>query len=597
MQALALALVGAAVALIVLAYGLISTRDALESAFARQGELRATQALAGEVLKLQLDEETGIRGYVSTGLNNFLEPYTHARKPLESDLAQLVPSLSQQKGVDAAASQAAADAQAVHDRWQRDVTQRLLPNRKTNRLRSIARDEKALMDRFREDTRIVQVALAAQAAMGRRAVEEFVGRFATFALLALLIAVAAVAVAAWRDARAASLAGDIARLGDFRMLSSAFDRMVWTAKPNGAIDYTGARWTEYAGVPSQQLLDDGWKVIAHPDDRLVSAEAWRESLTTGSPFNLENRMRRFDGEYRWLRHRALPLHNRSGKITAWAGESTDIHEERTRFESLRERYETEKRVADTLQKALLSETLPSVPGLVLDAVYRPASLEARVGGDWYDVFMLPDGRVLFSVGDVAGHGIEAAVAMNQARQVIIATALAETSPELVLMRANATLNVQGAPIVTALCGFLDPKTGEGSYAAAGHPPPLLVGPEGSVKVLQLGGMPLGSRREISYASHAFRLVKDGLLVVYTDGAIEYDRDVLAGELHLAAVTASIALDRGPLPAQRIYREIFAGRQPNDDVAILVIRFAPPCPANAKDGDADVSWETAGSLGV
>jgi PAS domain S-box-containing protein len=557
--------------------------------------LRATQTLAGEALKLQLDEETGVRGYLNTGLTSFLEPYFSARLALERDLIQLAASLSERG--DRVAAAAAADARVVHGRWLRDVRARLLPSRKTPRARSVARDEKAMVDRYRSDVRIVDTSLAAAAVAGAREIDAFVARFASYALVALGIAVAAVMLAAWRDARAARLAQDVARLGDFRVLSAAFDRMVWTADPRGAIDYCSERWTAYAGLAQAKLLGEGWKVLAHPDDLVPSEEAWQHSLATGTKFDHENRMRRFDGEYRWIRHQALPLRDRRGKITAWAGESMDVHDERIRLEDMRERYETEKRVADTLQRALLSEALPSVPGIVLDAVYRPASVEARVGGDWYDLFALPDRRVLFSVGDVAGHGLEAAVAMNRARQVIIATALQERDPQRILSRANATLNVQGTSIVTALCGFLDPKTGEGIYANAGHPPPLLAMPDGRVEVLQLGGMPLGSKKELVFRDHAFQLGEDALFVVYTDGAVEYDRDVLAGERRLHAIAGSIAKDGGSLAAQRIYREIFCEGQPSDDVAILAIRFAPLSSKSAapSDGEFDVRWERAGSL--
>jgi PAS domain S-box-containing protein len=596
-QTLVLALIGAGLALAVLAYGMLATRDALETTLARQGELRATQMLANRALRLQLDEETGIRGYVSTGQTSFLEPYFNAHLPLESDLEQLAASLSEH-GASAAAA-AAVDARHVHERWLSDVHERLLPSRKTPRYVTVARAEKVMIDRFRADMRTIDDYLATAAASGTREIGNFVARFASYALLAVAIAVVAVILAAWRDARAARLARDVARLGDFRTLSAAFDRMAWTATPEGAIDFCSERWTAYTGLPQARLLGGGWQVLPHPEDLAASAEAWRLCVATGNRFDHVNRMRRIDGEYRWLRHQALPLRDRRNGITAWAGESTDVHEERVRLESLRERYETEKRVADTLQRALLSETLPSVPGLVLDAVYRPASVEARVGGDWYDIFVLPGGRVLFSVGDVAGHGLEAAVAMNKARQIIIATSLQEQDPERVLARANATLNVQGAPIVTALCGFLDPKTGEGTYASAGHPPPLIATPDGRVDVLPLGGLPLGSRKELAYRSHAFRLVDDALFVVYTDGALEYGRDVLAGERRLHAVISSIAIDGGSVPAQRIYREIFSAGQPSDDVAILVTRFAPLSTMSAvpRDGESDVRWEPADSLGM
>jgi PAS domain S-box-containing protein len=583
LQALALGLLGAALAFIVLTYGLLETRGSLEAALARQALLRSTQALASTTLKLQLDEETGIRGYAATGEKTFLQPYQRALGPLDADLQELIGRLSEYGTF--AEVRAAQDAQSNHASWIADVNRRLLPSRKTPRFAAMARAEKTLMDRLRADMRRIDDGLAAAIAAGAREIDASMARFATFSLVALSIAIAAVALAAWRDARAASLASEAARLGDFRAFSDAFDRMVWTAKPDGSFDFLGERWATYTGLAQTQLLGDGWKAVVHPDDLAAAERTWQLSVQTGNPMDFESRQRRADGEYRWHRHRALPLRNRRGRVTAWIGETIDVHEERARLDRLRERYETERRVSDTLQRALLAETLPSVPGLAFDAVYRPAGVEARVGGDWYDVFPLPGGRVLFSVGDVAGHGLEAAVAMNQARQVIIATALQESAPERILQRANATLRLQGTPIVTALCGIIDPQTGEGSYAAAGHPPPLVVSPEGRVETLALGGLPLTAKPDAVYRGIQFRLGDGALLIVHTDGAVEYDRDVLAGELLLRAVAGSVALEGDPYPARRLFREIFADRQPNDDVAILAIRFTPRAAANGRQDAA------------
>ncbi|HYL26547.1 MAG TPA: SpoIIE family protein phosphatase, partial [Candidatus Nitrosotalea sp.] len=136
--------------------------------------------------------------------------------------------------------------------------------------------------------------------------------------------------------------------------------------------------------------------------------------------------------------------------------------------------EREHRVADRLQRALLPEQLPAIPGNGFYAAYRPASDEADVGGDWFDAFALADGRVAVSVGDVAGHGLEAAVIMGEMRQAIRTAAIAAPDPAAVLDQVNRMVALrEGVGMVTAIFGVYDPASSLLTYSSAGHPPPLL----------------------------------------------------------------------------------------------------------------------------
>jgi serine phosphatase RsbU (regulator of sigma subunit) len=234
-------------------------------------------------------------------------------------------------------------------------------------------------------------------------------------------------------------------------------------------------------------------------------------------------------------------------------------------------YENEKRIADALQEAFLQKTLPLTPGVGLHATYVPASREAQVGGDWYDAFALPDNRILFSIGDVAGHGLDAAVVMNRARQAIVSAALHENDPAVVLARANRSLLVQDSRMVTAICGYLDPASREIVYATAGHPAPVMAHPDGTAEFMAQEGLPLGIVDESQYKT--FHAVADpgALMVLYTDGVLEHKRDVIAGQARLleAARRAVGCSD----PALTIEQCVFEGSRPTDDVAILAIAFA------------------------
>ncbi len=161
-------------------------------------------------------------------------------------------------------------------------------------------------------------------------------------------------------------------------------------------------------------------------------------------------------------------------------------------------FERTYRVADRLQRALLPDTFPRVPGAIFHAAYRPASDEAEVGGDWYDAFALPDGRVAISMGDVAGHGLEAATVMGEIRQAMRTTALGESSPSALLEHINSVINLRkGIGMVTAIFAYYEPKRRELTYAVAGHPPPILTIDGGGFNgFLPGGGVPLGVESQV-----------------------------------------------------------------------------------------------------
>lgn len=233
--------------------------------------------------------------------------------------------------------------------------------------------------------------------------------------------------------------------------------------------------------------------------------------------------------------------------------------------------EAERRVANQIQEAF-HPTLPVLPTLGFSATYVPAKTGAS-GGDWYDAYELPDGRIMFSIGDVAGHGVEAAVTMSRARQAILAVALGAADPGDVFERANLTFMLQDTRFATAICGYVDPETLHITYATAGHPPGILVGEDGVATHLHYDGLPLGVAQDAKYQTFELQAEHGALLVLYTDGLLEYDRDLLAGEERILRAVTSIAKRRLDNPAAAIRDAIFASYEPTDDVAIMTIAFA------------------------
>ncbi len=118
----------------------------------------------------------------------------------------------------------------------------------------------------------------------------------------------------------------------FRTLADTMPQMVWSTLPDGFHDYFNARWYEFTGTPVGTTDGEGWNDMFHPDDQDRAWAVWRQSLDTGEPYNIEYRLRHFDGTYRWVLGRALPVRDENGAIQRWFGTCTDIHEQKLAFE-------------------------------------------------------------------------------------------------------------------------------------------------------------------------------------------------------------------------------------------------------------------------
>src|SRR5262249_34078720 len=108
----------------------------------------------------------------------------------------------------------------------------------------------------------------------------------------------------------------------------AIRALVWTARPDGDIDFYNKWWFEYTGLSEEQALGCGWQATVPPEDLPAVLERWRTILASGEPNESETRLRRFDGEYRWFLQRNMPLRDTNGNIVKWVGVSTDIHDQK-----------------------------------------------------------------------------------------------------------------------------------------------------------------------------------------------------------------------------------------------------------------------------
>ena len=233
-------------------------------------------------------------------------------------------------------------------------------------------------------------------------------------------------------------------------------------------------------------------------------------------------------------------------------------------------YEREHNVAMTLQRALLPASLPVIAGLRIDGSYLPATEGAEVGGDWYDVFELPGRRVGLSIGDVAGHGLRAAILMGNMRQMIRGAARFETSPAGVLNHVNQFLCAEDNALVTAFFGILDLNDGVLRYSMAGHPSPIIVEPNGNISPLPGEGIVLGFDRNTPFSDFQARLDVGWGIILFTDGVVEIERNYFKGLRDLEDATIAEYFDPSPNIAEGIQERVMGDLKTRDDAAVLFV---------------------------
>lgn len=233
-------------------------------------------------------------------------------------------------------------------------------------------------------------------------------------------------------------------------------------------------------------------------------------------------------------------------------------------------------VSTRFQLAALPKSLPTIPGIELDSFYEPASSALLVGGDWFDAFELSDGKVGLTIGDVSGHGVEAAVIMGNLRSALRTAMTIE--PDLVKVLAFVDSLVQkdvvSGTFATANIGVLDPKNGKLSCVAAGHPGPLCWHENGQIVTdpFRERGLPLGFRdMGISQdRAETIDLEDCSFAVFFTDGLVEFERDYVGGEARLTQAIAQRSVRTAKHPARAIRNAVSPARHP-DDLAVLTLR--------------------------
>ena len=233
----------------------------------------------------------------------------------------------------------------------------------------------------------------------------------------------------------------------------------------------------------------------------------------------------------------------------------------------------EHEIAEMLQRNLLPELLPRIPGMALAARYVPASPDVEVGGDWYEVIALPDGCVGLAIGDVAGHGLGAAATMGQLRMALRAYALRDRSPATVMAGIHQLVaQVAAREMVTLTYFVLDPESRRLTFSNAGHPPAVVVGPDGPRFLEGALSPPLGVTMDPTFTEATHDLRAGETLLLYTDGLVERrGASIQDGLDRLGQTAASHAEADVDTLCDLLLASLLDPAHRTDDVALMALR--------------------------
>jgi serine phosphatase RsbU (regulator of sigma subunit) len=254
-------------------------------------------------------------------------------------------------------------------------------------------------------------------------------------------------------------------------------------------------------------------------------------------------------------------------------------------------YEREHELAERLQRAMLP-TLESRRDLGIVARYQSATSGVHVGGDWYDAVELPDGTVVLTVGDVTGHGVDAAVVMGKLQNALRAYAMEGHSPATALRLVHELLRRSSTALfATAVVAEITPGSGTLRWASAGHPPPLVHEPSGQVRYLEKPHAPmLGihiNSGDTAIPEHECQLTPGSTVALYTDGLIERrSSDLDAGLERLADAVSSCGSESLVGRAEHVLRVMLGNSDHDDDVCLMMCQWAGP----SHPGEAEAARE-------
>ena len=363
-----------------------------------------------------------------------------------------------------------------------------------------------------------------------------------------------------------------------RLLSEAVEQTadsVLITDPKGTIEYVNPAFESTTGYGSGEVVGNTPRILkSNLHDKEFYRRLWNQILG-GESFRGTLVNRKKSGQLFWAEQTITPIKNTAGAITHFVSVLKDITGIRKQQEQ-----ELRLRLAREVQQRFYRGATISAAGFDIATAAYPAD---ETGGDYVDLFSMPDRRICIGIGDVSGHGVDSAIVMALTRAYVRAIAQHEADLAKILSSVNRMLiaDLVEERFVTLLLVCLDGSNGSLSYASAGHIPAFLMNGSGNIDaVLESSGPPLGLFDDAQFATSVIPLMPQQLLILLTDGAIETTKaseDVQFGSDGVLEYVRAHQLDSAPELAEGIYRAArrFAGENPqHDDITEVIVRVAP-----------------------
>lgn len=326
--------------------------------------------------------------------------------------------------------------------------------------------------------------------------------------------------------------------------------------------------------PGTAMTRESALMCVHPDDRAAVQRAVTHVCETGEMVMTEHRVGQTKDSMRWVTSHAERRTGHDGRSVV-VGLVQDVTIRKRAEEILRAERQREGDIALSLQRALLPAELPDHPFVQIGHRYSAGGDGLVVGGDWYDAIAFEDGRIGITVGDVVGHGLAAAAAMGKLRTVVAALAPGRSPAALLEALDGFRYRTNVTDFATVCYALYDPATGQLDYASAGHPPMLVVSPEGAVHRLDAALTPPMCGPTLPRQQTTTVLEPGSVLLMYSDGLIERTGERISDGLdRLENATQANAR----LPVQDICENLHGSLHVDDsahedDVVVVAVRVA------------------------
>jgi PAS domain S-box-containing protein len=574
-------IVGYFIILVVIAASTIPTLvGTLQALDRQQATFDVASSGASDLLVSALNQETGSRGYILTGNPSFLQPYRLGQTQYVQAVADLHsvsldPPFDEQVAATLRSLDAWRDliAQVITDIRQHDYAALGAPSLQTT--------EKSRFDTFRHDQELLSATVRNDLRQGRQTLHNQVIR----SILVLSIATAVGLFIGlllwlwWRLSGRRSAERERALAERAVLMQSAIDassdslyakdlegRHILANRARAAALSGGDPEADLIGHTADEFVGPDVADDIHENEDLV--------IRTGHERQFQEVLALPDGPHVFSITKS-PMRNADGEITGVIGIARDVTIETALLEDRERLYRLEHRLSEALQESLLGNGALDDPRLEVCARYLPAANEYAVGGDWYDVLPMADGRIALVAGDAVGHGIESVTAMGQLRSAVAALVNLPSDPAAILEILDPfAATLPRGRSSTCLLAFVDPEREQVTYSCAGHMPPIFVYPGRSPQIwAQYQDPPLAVKRTSARTNTVVSFPVGSSLVLYTDGLVERRNELIDIGLH-QLVEMIDEMDYPPMDelCDRVIKRLVASDYQDDDVAILAARL-------------------------